>query len=82
MWFFKDKRFPIAFLYRISECLGVIEENKEIEKAMLCDSELEARFKELNGIKKRLDFVLESPSSKTTSNILNYSKSLNLLSNK
>ncbi|MEQ8927079.1 MULTISPECIES: hypothetical protein [Fulvivirga] len=58
------------------------EENSEIEKALLCDSELEARFKEISVVKQRLDTVLESPSSKATNNILNYSKSLNLLSNK
>ncbi|HNP19251.1 MAG TPA: hypothetical protein PKL31_12500 [Fulvivirga sp.] len=58
------------------------EENKEIEKAMLCDPELQMTFKEIRGIKNRLDEAVKSPSDKVTNNILNYSKTLNLLSNK
>ncbi len=58
------------------------EENNEIEKAMLCDPELQIAFKEIRGIKNRLDEAVKSPSDKVTNNILNYSKTLNLLSNK
>jgi chromatin remodeling complex protein RSC6 len=58
------------------------EENNEIERAILCDSKLQSIFKEIRGIKKRLDEAVKAPSDKVINNILNYSKSLNLLSNK
>lgn len=58
------------------------EENKEIENAMLFDTELETRYKDICGVKMRLDDIQEYPSRKATQNILNYSKSLNLHSNK
>ena len=58
------------------------EESQEIEKALLFDAELEARYKEICGIKMRLNDIQEYPSKQATSNILNYSKSLNSLSNK
>ncbi len=57
-------------------------ENKEIEQAMLFDTELEAQYKEISGIKNRLDTVVQSPSNRVIANILNYSKSLNLLPKK
>ncbi len=57
-------------------------ENKEIEKALLCDSELQLAYKEISGIKHRLDEAQKSPSDSVVLNILNYSKSLNLHSNK
>lgn len=58
------------------------EENKEIEKAIICDSELEAVYKKICGVIKRLDETVTGPSERVTQNILNYSKSLNLLSKK
>lgn len=58
------------------------EESQDIEKALLFDAELEARYKELCGVKTRLNDIQEYPSRKATQSILNYSKSLNLLSNK
>ncbi len=57
-------------------------ESKEIEQAMLFDAELEARYNEINGIKKRLDSAEQTPSDRVIANILDYSKSLNLLPNK
>lgn len=58
------------------------EETREIEKAIICDSELESAYKKICGVKKRLDETQISPSERVTQNILNYSKSLNLLSKK
>jgi hypothetical protein len=58
------------------------EESQEIEQAIICDSDLQMMFKEINGVKNRLDEVQKTPSKMVINNILNYSKSLNLLSKK
>jgi hypothetical protein len=58
------------------------EEGQEIEQAIICDSDLQMMFKEINGVKIRLDEVQRTPSKMVINNILNYSKSLNLLSKK
>ncbi|WP_222933149.1 hypothetical protein, partial [Fulvivirga aurantia] len=57
-------------------------ENKEIEKAFICDSKLQEMYKELNSVKKRLDHSLKQPSDSVIQSIMNYSKSLNLPSKK
>lgn len=58
------------------------EDREEIKQAIICDSELQDLYKELIAIKRQLDQSMKSPSDKVTESILNYSKSLNLLSNK
>ncbi|UII34104.1 hypothetical protein LVD17_09785 [Fulvivirga ulvae] len=58
------------------------EDREEIKQAIICDSELQDLYKELVAIKRQLDQSMKSPSDKVTESILNYSKSLNLLSNK
>ena len=58
------------------------EESQEIEKALLFDAEIEARYKEICGIKMSITDIQEYQAKKATCNILNYSKSLNSLSNK
>ncbi len=57
-------------------------ETKEIEKALLCDAKLEEMYKEIVSMKADLNKATKSPSDRVISNILNYSKSLNLPSNK
>jgi hypothetical protein len=52
------------------------EETREIDKALLCDSELQRQYKELAEIKKRLGMVEIQPSEKSTKKILEYAKSL------
>ncbi|MDX1629472.1 MAG: hypothetical protein R3345_12275 [Fulvivirga sp.] len=58
------------------------EENKEIEKAMICDAGLQEMYKELCAVKNQLDHSLKQPSDRVTDRIMNYSKSLNLPSHK
>lgn len=57
-------------------------ENREIEQALICDAHLQEMYKELNAVKRQLDHSLKQPSDSVINNILNYSKSLNLSSNK
>lgn len=57
-------------------------EQEEIRQAILCDAELQDLYKELVVVKKQLDQSMKMPSDKVTKSILNYSKSLNLLSNR
>ncbi len=60
----------IRFLYHeTSE-----EETKEINKALLCDSELQTQYKELNATRKELDAARLEPSSEVVENILNYAR--------
>ena len=60
----------IRFLYHeTSE-----EETKEINKALLCDSELQTQYKELNATRKELDAVRLEPSAEVVDNILNYAR--------
>lgn len=57
-------------------------EREEIMQAIICDSELQNLYKEIVAVKTQLDESMKTPSDKVTQNILNYSKSLNLLSRK
>ncbi|MEM6361676.1 MAG: hypothetical protein AAF149_09600 [Bacteroidota bacterium] len=58
------------------------KETKEIEKALLCDAKLEEIYKEVLSMKADLNKAKKVPSDKVINSILNYSKSLNLPSNK
>ena len=61
----------IKFLYHeTSE-----EETKEINKALMCDAELQAMYGELKAAIGELDRDQLEPSSATTLNILAYSRS-------
>lgn len=62
----------IRFLYHeTSE-----EETKEINKALLCESELQEQFKELKDLRKELDALHLEPSPTSVQNIINYAKGL------
>jgi hypothetical protein len=62
----------IRFLYHeTSE-----QEEREINKALICDSELQAQYKELIATKNQLDVARLEPSAIVVENILNYSRSL------
>lgn len=52
------------------------KENREIDKALICDSELQAQYKELVAMKKQLDTVRMEPSESVVSGILNYARGL------
>jgi hypothetical protein len=52
------------------------EETREIDKALLCDSELQRQYKELAEMKKELGKVELEPSEETTQKILTYAKGL------
>ncbi|HYG20269.1 MAG TPA: hypothetical protein VD816_15130 [Ohtaekwangia sp.] len=62
----------IRYLYR--ETTEV--ENKELEKALLCDSELKALYNELCAMKVEMDEARLQPSAGTVLNILSYARSL------
>lgn len=62
----------IRFLYHeTSE-----QEEREINKALICDSELQEQYKELIATKSQLDVARLEPSAMVVENILNYSRSL------
>ena len=62
----------IRYLYQeITE-----EEKKEIDKALICDSELQALYNELCAMKNDMDSAQLEPAASTVLNILSYSKSL------
>jgi hypothetical protein len=62
----------IRFLYHeTSE-----KETKEINKALLCDSELQAQYKELNAVRHELDSARLEPSAASVQNILHYARSM------
>ena len=62
----------IRYLYQeITE-----EEKKEIDKALICDSELQALYNELCTMKKDMDSAQLEPAAGTVLNILSYSRSL------
>jgi hypothetical protein len=62
----------IRFLYHeTSE-----QETKEINKALLCDSELQAQYNDLNASKSILDETHMQPSASTVLNILSYSREI------
>ncbi|MBS1558129.1 MAG: hypothetical protein JST69_05320 [Bacteroidetes bacterium] len=50
------------------------EETREIDQALLCDSELQAQYKELVALKNQLDGGQLNPSDSTVEAILRYSK--------
>ena len=61
----------IRFLYHeTSE-----QEEREINKALICDSELQEQYKELIATKNQLDVARMEPSAIVVENILNYSRS-------
>lgn len=51
------------------------EETKEINKALLCDNDLQAQYKELNASKIALDSAHLQPAASTVQNILEYARS-------
>ncbi|MEO1050874.1 MAG: hypothetical protein AAFX87_09610 [Bacteroidota bacterium] len=51
------------------------KENKEIEKALICDSELQEIYKELSAVKNQLERSLKEPSAKALTNIIHFSRS-------
>ena len=60
----------IRFLYHeTSE-----EETKEINKALLCDNELQTQYKELNAMRNELDGAHLEPPASVLQNILNYAR--------
>ena len=63
----------IRYLYRET----TEEETKEIDKALICDNELMALYKDLCSIVKSMDDVQLEPSNLTVLNILSYSRSQN-----
>ena len=58
------------------------QETSEIEQALLCDADLQLKFKEMCMVINALDVAKCSPSDRVVDNILNYSKSLHLPPNK
>jgi hypothetical protein len=62
----------IKFLYRETS----VEETKEINKALMCDAELQAMYNELKAVIGELDRDQPEPSSSAVLNILAYSRSI------
>lgn len=62
----------IRFLYHETS----VQEEREINKALICDSELQEQYKELIATKNQLDMARLEPSAIVVENILNYSRSL------
>ena len=52
------------------------KETREIDRALICDSELQKQYKELVSTKKQLDTVRMEPSERTINSILNYARGL------
>jgi hypothetical protein len=52
------------------------EETKEIDKAILCDSQLQFQYKELLAQKNELDEIQLTPSDAAIKNILHYAQGL------
>ena len=50
------------------------KETEVIASAILCDNDTNNEFDELINLKQQLDSVLEEPSNRSVSNILNYSR--------
>ncbi len=53
------------------------QEEREINKALLCDSVLQDQFKELNIAKQSVEAAHFQPSAEVVLNVLSYSRSLN-----
>ena len=51
-------------------------EEREINKALICDSELQEQYKELIATKNQLDTARLEPTAVAVQNILSYSRSL------
>jgi hypothetical protein len=51
-------------------------ETTEINRALICDSELQEQFKELMATKNQLDAARLQPSPSTIQNILSYARGL------
>jgi hypothetical protein len=62
----------IRYLYRET----TEKETKEIDNALICDSELQALYNELYAMKKSMDAAQLEPSSSAVLNILGYAQSL------
>jgi hypothetical protein len=60
----------IRYLYRET----TEEETREIDKALVCDSELQTLCQELREMKKGMDDAQIEPSASTVLSILSYSK--------
>lgn len=52
------------------------KETREINKALICDSELQMQYKELVATKKQLDIIRMEPSAGCVNGILNYARAL------
>lgn len=52
------------------------KENREIDKALISDHELQKQYKELVDMKNQLDAVRIEPTEKCISHILNYARGL------
>ena len=62
----------IRYLYReTSE-----KETKEIDNALICDSELQALYAELCAMKRNMDSAAVEPSSAAVVNILSYAQNV------
>jgi hypothetical protein len=62
----------IRYLYRETSAT----ETTEINKALICDSDLQEQFKELTATKSQLDTVRLQPSVASIRNILSYARGL------
>ena len=51
-------------------------EERELNKALICDSELQGKYKELVAVKSQLDKSQLEPSAVAVQNILGYARSL------
>jgi len=52
------------------------EETREIDKALLCDSQLQQQYREMAATKKELDAAKLEPSDATIKKILHYAQGL------
>jgi hypothetical protein len=52
------------------------EEKQEISKALICDAQLLAQYKELLALKRQLDEARLEPSAESVERILSYSRGL------
>ena len=52
------------------------KETREIDKALICDSDLQALYNELYVMKKNMDAAQLEPSSGAVLNILSYARSV------
>ena len=69
------KTFTQADLIRYLYHETTEKEKQEINKTLLCDSELRGMYATMCATKKEMDSAQLEPSSQTVQNILDYSKS-------